>query len=249
MKEYGLIGRSIGHSFSQAYFTEKFKALNIEDAAYRLYPLERIEDIHELISSKRNLHGLNVTIPYKEAIIPFLDQLDEKAEAVGAVNTIKIVKGRSRPYLVGYNTDVLGFKTSLEPLLAKEHDAALILGTGGAAKAVAYVLEELSIPYFYVSRLPTNEKQLSYDNLTSEILSTHLLIVNCTPVGTYPNINESPLINFEGIGGKHIIYDLVYNPPETKLIKVLSKKGSTTMNGLKMLELQAEASWRIWNEK
>lgn len=237
---YGLIGYPLGHSFSPAYFAKKFATQHI-DASYEAFPLQNIAEFNSLLA-KHDLKGLNVTIPYKEAIISYLDALDDTAQKVAAVNTILFKDGRK----VGYNTDVIGFEQSLVPLLKAHHKQALILGTGGASKAVAYVLEEKGIPYTKVSRIK-REDVLTYDELTPELLAENTLIVNCSPVGKIPELNKAPAIPYKDITTKHLLYDLIYNPSETMFLMVGKQRGAQTKNGLEMLQLQAEASWHIWN--
>lgn len=243
MKQYGLIGKTLSHSFSKKYFEEKFKRENI-NAVYENFELNDISQVEGLFSIHSNLCGLNVTIPYKEQIIPYLDEVDEQAQKIGAVNTIYIDKETGK--MKGYNTDVYGFKQSLKPFLENQHQRALILGTGGASKAVAYVLNELGITTAFVSRTPQLENQLSYDELNENILASFLLIVNTTPLGTFPNVDEKPTINYDVITPNHLLYDLVYNPAETAFLKEGKKRGALTINGEQMLQLQAEKAWEIW---
>jgi len=244
MKQFGLIGYPLSHSFSKGYFTEKFLKENITDCRYDIFPLEKIEDFLELCNATKNLVGLNVTIPYKQAIIPFLDELDETSANIGAVNTIKFIDGKK----IGFNTDAYGFETSLKPLLKPHHTSALILGTGGASKAVEYVLKKLGIHFQYVSR-SKSENAISYDELDSLVINHSTLIINCSPIGMYPNINDAPKIPYQFITSKHLLYDLVYNPEETQFLKEGKLLDAQTKNGLEMLHLQAERSWQIWNSK
>lgn len=238
--EYGLIGYPLGHSFSPEYFAKKFAALNI-DARYELYPLASISEFESLIH-RHSFGGLNVTIPYKEEVIPYLDKLEAVAERIGAVNTISFRDGIK----AGYNTDVIGFAQSLVPLLKPQHTQALVLGTGGASKAVAYVLENLGISYTKVSR-SKSESTLQYEELDEATIAAHTLIINCTPLGKYPNIDQAPEIPYDGIGEEHLLYDLIYNPAETKFLRSGKVRGSAIKNGLEMLQLQADAAWEIWN--
>lgn len=240
---FGLIGKNISYSFSQGYFTKKFKELKLSDNTYRNFDIDDINAFPKILTDFPQLKGLNVTIPYKEQIMEHLDKLDEKAKKIGAVNTIKISK---KGKLTGYNTDCYGFKKSLAPHLKFRHKRALILGTGGASKAIAFVLSELKIKYQYVSRTP-KKGQLSYDMLDEKTIARHLLIINCSPVGTFPDIEACPDIPYEHITEKHLLYDLIYNPPETRFLKNGKAKGASICNGLKMLELQAEKAWNIWN--
>ena len=244
MKQYGLIGYPLSHSFSKGYFAEKFAKENIVDCKYDVFPLEKIEDFVELCNDKKNLIGLNVTIPYKEKTIPFLDELDETAANIGAVNTIKFSNGKK----IGYNSDAYGFEMSLKPLLKSHHTQALILGTGGASKAVEYVLKKLGIAFQYVSRTK-NDKAISYEELNESIIQHSKLIINTTPIGMYPNIDTAPDIPYNVLTEKHLLYDLVYNPEETLFLKKGKEKGAQTKNGLEMLYLQAERSWEIWNSQ
>lgn len=247
MKGFGLIGYPLGHSFSKKYFTEKFEKEGIEDCEYDLYPLEDIEELPDLIKSEKGLIGLNVTIPYKQQVIKFLDEIDPKAEQIGAVNTIKI-QGRK---LKGYNTDYIGFKESLEKLVGPNPmpEKALILGTGGASKAVKAALEDLGIEFQFVSRNPA-EGELSYESLNTQysILNTAKLIINTTPLGMTPNIEALPDLPYHQLTEHHYLYDLVYNP----LITAFMQKGIDAKcwvkNGLEMLYGQAEAAWDIWNQ-
>ncbi|EAR00945.1 shikimate dehydrogenase family protein [Maribacter sp. HTCC2170] len=239
---FGLVGKNISYSFSKGYFTEKFKGLDLQHHSYENFDLTSIEDFQNLINQNNSLKGLNVTIPYKEAIIPYLDKLNKKAKKIGAVNTLKFTKKG----LKGYNTDIYGFKKSIEPFLKKRHKKALILGTGGASKAVAFVFNELGIKFKYVSRTP-GKNQLSYSELSDKVLRKHTILVNCTPQGTFPNIADKPNIPYEYIAKKHLLFDLIYNPEKTAFLLEGQKQGASICNGLKMLELQAEKSWKIWN--
>ncbi|MCH4824318.1 shikimate dehydrogenase [Gramella lutea] len=241
MKTFGLIGKNIDYSFSRKYFSEKFYIENL-DAQYLNFDIPTIEKFPEVIG-QNSINGLNVTIPYKEKIIPFLDRLDSHAEKIQAVNTIKFENDGS---LTGYNTDYWGFSNSLKPYLQKHHNRALILGTGGASKAIAYSLKLLNIEYSFVSR-KSIEGHLTYSELDEKILEDHPLIINCTPLGTSPNIEAYPEIPVEFISKKHLIFDLIYNPSETMLQKLCSEQGSQTLNGLEMLKLQANKAWEIWN--
>lgn len=238
---YGLIGFPLTHSFSPGYFKNKFAAEDT-DAIYTAYPLSSAALFLPWLKEHPQLLGLNVTIPYKEAIIPFLDEMDMAANTIGAVNCITIRNGKTK----GYNTDIIGFEQSLTPLLHPHHNKALILGTGGASKAVAYVLEKLGITYMKVSR---TEKQgtLPYDALAGETIEQYKLIINTTPAGMYPDIDACPAIPYEGLTRQHLLYDLIYNPAETKFLFLGKGKGASIKNGLEMLQLQADASWKIWN--
>jgi shikimate dehydrogenase len=243
MREFGLIGKTLKHSFSQKYFEEKFQREQITDASYLLFELTDIKQLTEFIRQHPQLVGFNVTIPYKQQIIPYLDELSEEAAAVNAVNTVVIEHVGGQILTKGHNTDIIGFRESLREVdLPKQ---ALVLGTGGAAAAVTYVLENLGCRCTAISRDP--QRGLPYSALNADIIRQHKFIVNCTPLGTYPNINEKPDIPYEGLSGEHFLYDLVYNPSETAFLKEGILRGAKVQNGLQMLHAQAEASWRIWN--
>ncbi len=239
---FGLIGKNISYSFSKTYFNNKFTSMNLVNHSYENFDLSKIEKFPALIKKHNTLKGLNVTIPYKEAIIPYLDSLNKKAERIGAVNTIKFKKDG----LKGYNTDVYGFKKSFEPLLKKSHNKALILGTGGASKAVAFVLKELGISFKYVSRNPTGN-QIGYTELNKKIISSYTVLINCTPLGTFPDTDAKPNIPYEFLNSNHLLFDLIYNPVKTAFLLSGERKGANICNGSKMLELQAEKAWQIWN--
>lgn len=243
MKKLGLIGKSLKHSFSKTYFEEKFKSELITDYIYNLYELPKIDNLPELIA-KENLIGLNVTIPYKESILPFLTDIDENALKIGAVNVLKI----DNKNIKGFNTDYIGFKQSLAPFIKPIHERALILGTGGASKAIVYALEQIGIHSFLVSRKP-KANELGYEDLNEYVLKHHKLIINTTPVGMYPNTNDSPAIPYEYLTSEHICYDLIYNPSETMFLKKSKEKGAATFNGMEMLKIQAEKSWEIWTKE
>jgi len=248
MKKLGLIGFPLTHSFSEKYFRDKFLQEGIIGYEYRNYPIRQILELETLIRDVPGLTGLNVTIPYKEQVIPFLADLDETAGKVGAVNTIRIEREGDSIRLTGYNTDVPGFLNSLKPFVDSAHRHALILGTGGASKAVRYALGQLGIASQVVSRHPA-EGQMHYRDLCLPIMKKNLLIINTTPLGTSPDISTYPDIPYDLVSGRHILYDLVYNPAETEFLRLGRQKGATTINGLRMLELQAEASWRIWTRQ
>lgn len=240
---YGLIGKTLSHSFSKKYFTEKFERENIADSRYELFELPTIEDFPQLVASHPSLCGLNVTIPYKESIIPFLDELSTTAKRIGAVNVIAFSKGK----LIGHNSDYIGFKRSLESFIPPSRAInALVLGTGGASKAVVVALEDLHIPYLIVSRTPQEQKIISYAQLSPEIMKAYQLIINTTPLGMYPNTETFPDIPYESITSQHYLYDLVYNPMETVFLKKGKEKNAKTMGGLEMLYFQAEEAWKIW---
>ena len=239
---FGLVGRNISYSFSRGYFKKKFNDLGLTNHFYQNFDLDSIDEFPSILSNNANILGLNVTIPYKEEVLPFLDDIDIAAKKIGAVNTIKIDKKG----LTGFNTDTFGFKNSLKPYLKKHHTKALILGTGGASKAIAYVLEELGISFSFVSR-SGKKNGYTYKDLTDSIINENTLIINCSPVGTFPNIEEKPAIPYNKISEKHLFFDLIYNPEETAFLKAGKIKGATICNGLRMLELQAEKAWEIWN--
>lgn len=246
MDLYGLIGHPLGHSFSKKFFNEKFQNEMI-DAEYRNFDIDTIKSFPTIIEEHSNLRGLNVTIPYKELIISYLDELSEDAQAIGAVNVIKISRNHGGVHLKGYNSDVIGFTDSIRPLLKPFHKKALILGTGGASKAIRYGLYKLGIETCFVSRRP-KEGMLTYSDLTADIMAEHTVIVNCSPVGMFPHTDERPDLPYQLIGSHHILYDLVYNPDETLFMKSGREQGATTKNGLEMLILQARAGWNFWNE-
>lgn len=242
MKQFGLIGRNISYSFSKSYFADKFIKENIVGSAYDVFDLQQIQEVENLFKNK-DLNGFNVTIPYKQEIIPYLDELSQEAKEIGAVNTVLIENGKR----IGHNTDCFGFETSLQPLLKPNHTKALILGYGGAAKAVIYVLNKLNIQYQIVSR-EASEKSISYDDLNKEILASHHLIINCSPIGTYPDVNLSPKIPYQYLTSEHLLYDLIYNPEVTQFLQNGIDKGAKIKNGYEMLVKQAEKSWKIWNK-
>lgn len=242
--KFGLVGRDISYSFSRGYFADKFKNENLPHT-YVNFDLPTINELDDIIKNTPNLKGLNVTIPYKEEVIPMLDDLNKRARKIGAVNTIRITRSQK---LIGYNTDYYGFKNALKPHLKNHHRRALILGTGGASKAIAYALKKLKIEFDYVSRSEKEGVKFLYSDLTNEIITSYAIIINCTPIGTFPNINECPDIPYNSITEKHILYDLIYNPEQTKFLSIGNQKGATTINGLEMLRLQAEKSWQIWNK-
>ncbi len=242
--KFGLIGKNISYSFSKGYFLEKFKSLNLENHSYLNFDIPEIEEFPFLIYHKEEeFRGFNVTIPYKESIIKYLSDIDADAKKIGAVNTIKITNDNE---LVGYNTDIYGFENSLVPLLKSYHKKALILGTGGASKAIAFVLDKLQIDFQFISR-KKSMAVINYKDLSEEIIENHQLIINCTPLGTHPNIENCPDIPYEYLTEKHFLFDLIYNPSETTFLKKGKEKGTIIKNGLEMLELQAEKSWKIWN--
>jgi len=243
-RRFGLLGRNISYSFSKGYFTEKFSKEHFEGCTYENFDIQDINEFTELKENNIDLNGLNVTIPYKEAVIPFLDKLSKNATEIGAVNTIKFTK---KGKLKGYNTDYYGFKKSLEPLLQPHHKKALILGTGCASKGAAYALKELGILYTFVSR-EAKEGIIDYDRINATTFDNYQIIINSSPVGTSPNTDAFPLIPYEYFTEKHIAYDLIYNPAETQFLKKAAARGAQTKNGQDMLVFQAEKSWKIWNK-
>ncbi|MBL7933584.1 MAG: shikimate dehydrogenase [Bacteroidia bacterium] len=244
MIEFGLIGKSLKHSFSKTYFEKKFKELGLVNYAYLNFELPSIIDFEKLISEHSSLKGLNVTIPYKELIIPFLDDLSSEAKEIGAVNCIHIRDGKK----TGYNTDAYGFSQSIKPFLDTNHERALILGTGGASKAIAYALKKVGVEVYFVTSSAIKEKANSffYNEINELVMNAFKLIVNTTPLGTTPNEKEYPNLPYQLFTSDHLAYDLVYNPPETEFLKKAKEFGAVTMNGLSMLHLQAEKSWEIW---
>lgn len=242
---YGLLGYPLTHSFSRTFFNEKFIAENIS-AEYVNFEIDRIDLIKKVVTENPELRGLNVTLPYKEAVIPYMNEMDETAKIIGAVNVIKFIREKGKLRLKGFNSDIIGFTDSIRPLLKPEHKKGLILGTGGASKAVWYGLLSLGITPRLVSRTP-KEEVLTYEDLTPEIMKEYTVIVNTTPLGMYPHTATCPPIPYEQISDKHLIYDLIYNPDRTLFMEKAAKQGATTKNGLEMLLLQAFASWDIWN--
>ena len=243
-KRFGLLGRNISYSFSKGHFTTKFEKEKYQGYTYENFDIQEITVFPEIIKNTEHLKGLNVTIPYKEEVIPFLDKLSKKAKKIGAVNTIKITK---KGKLKGYNTDYFGFLKSLKPLLLPHHKKALILGTGGASKGVAFALEELGIEYKFVSR-KASENAIDYSQINAETFQEYQIIINSTPIGTSPNIEACPDIPYELFTNEHIAYDLIYNPAETQFLKNAAAQGAQIKNGLDMLIFQAEKAWEIWNK-
>ncbi len=242
---FGLLGKNISYSFSKTYFTQKFERLGLKNHQYQNFDLPEITALPGLLKLyKKQLKGFNITTPYKVAVFDFLDEIDAVAKEVGAINTVKIMTdGRMK----GYNTDVYGFEMSLKPFLKSFHKKALILGTGGASKAIAYVLKKHQIAVTFVSRNPSNTLELSYAEINQKVLEEHLLIINCTPVGTHPNTAVCPALPYAAITKKHVLFDLIYNPPESRFLAKGKQQSATVKNGLEMLELQAEKSWEIWD--
>ncbi|MDY4407918.1 MAG: shikimate dehydrogenase [Prevotella sp.] len=245
MDKYGLIGYPLGHSFSKNYFNEKFENENI-DAEYINFEIPTIDALPEVLATNPELRGLNVTIPYKEKVISFLDSVSPEARAIGAINVIKVEHKGNETILKGYNSDVIGFTKSIAPLLKRHNKKALILGTGGASKAIDYGLKSLGLETVKVSRYE-RPGTIQYSKITPEIIKEYNVIVNCTPCGMYPNIEECPELPYEAMTEKNILYDLIYNPDQTKFMKLGAKQGATVKNGLEMLLLQAFASWEFWN--
>ena len=243
-KQFGLVGKNIDYSFSKKYFTEKFEKENLINHSYQNFDIQSVFEITQIVKNP-NLCGLNVTIPYKEEIIPFLDKISKKAKKIGAVNTIRTTK---KGKLKGYNTDFFGFQRSLSSLLNEHHKKALILGTGGASKAVAFALKKLGIQYSFVSQ-KLRRDYLSYEKLNEAIFQEYQIIINCTPLGTFPDINSCPNIPYDLLNSNHIVFDLVYNPEETIFLQKAKQNGATTKNGMEMLVFQAEKAWEIWNKK
>ena len=243
MKTYGLIGKSLSHSFSKKYFTEKFDNQGLIDSEYINIEIETIEEFVEKVK-ELNPQGLNVTIPYKKAILPFLDDLDEVAEIIGAVNTIVFKNGK----LKGYNTDAFGFHQSIKPFFKSQHERALILGTGGASKAVEYVLKQYGVEVMFASRNDSKNNVLNWNDINENVIKHHLLIINCTPLGMFPNIASKPVIPYSALTERHLLVDLVYNPDETLFLKLGKEYGAKVINGLTMLQQQAEKSWSLWND-
>ena len=243
MDRYGIIGFPLGHSFSRAFFTEKFQKEHI-DAEYVNFEIPSAHLLPEIIRSNPHLRGLNVTLPYKEAVIPMLDSMSDEAREIGAVNVIQVREGR----LKGFNSDIIGFMGSLRPLLKPWHQHALVLGTGGASCAIRVGLERLGLDWTYVSRTAA-EGRLTYSALTPEVMEHYQVIVNCSPVGMFPKVDACPDIPYHLLSSRHLLYDLVYNPEETLFLKRGAQQGATIKNGLEMLHLQALASWEFWNER
>lgn len=247
MDKYGLIGYPLGHSFSQSYFNEKFQNENI-DALYENFEIPSIENFPEIIETNPNLRGLNVTIPYKEKVISYLDVISPEAREIGAVNVIKVERKGKNAYLTGYNSDVIGFTRSIEPLIEKYHKKALILGTGGASKAINYGLKSLGLETLFVSRY-RKPGTICYEDITPKVIQEYNVIVNCTPLGMFPHTDECPDLPYEAMNTQTLLYDLIYNPDTTMFMQKGAEHGATVKNGLEMLLLQAFASWEFWHSK
>ena len=245
MDKYGIIGKPLGHSFSPDFFNQKFKCENI-DAVYEKYELPQIDALPEVLDSNPELRGLNVTIPYKQAVMNYLDEVSEEARAIGAVNVVRVIHQGNKILMKGFNSDVIGFTRSIEPLLEKHHKKALILGTGGASHAIEYGLRKLGLETLKVSR---NEKHdtIRYENITADVVREYNVIVNCTPVGMYPHTEDCPQLPYSAMDSHNLLYDLIYNPDETMFMKKGKSYGAAVKNGLEMLLLQAYASWEFWN--
>lgn len=239
MKTYGLVGKSLGHSFSKSFFEEYFKTNNI-DAQFLNFELENIESITELF--EKNLSGLTITIPYKESIIPFLDELSPEAKEIGAVNVVQFNDGKT----IGHNTDAFGFQQSIKPFLTNKHERALILGTGGASKAVSYVFKKIGLDIIYCARTPKSQSEFPYAAINEHMVNACKVIVNCTPVGTFPNLEESIEFPFEHLSTEHLVVDLIYNPAKTKFLRMAEENGATILNGESMLKEQALQAYKIW---
>ncbi len=243
MRLFGLVGYPLTHSFSQKYFTEKFASLGLSmECSYENFSIPSIEDLSTLLLQKKFLHGFNITIPYKKKVIPFLHQVSPEVAAIGACNSV-LLKDKQ---LIGYNTDIIGFEQSLKPFLKSHHTHALVLGTGGAAAAVIYVLNKLKIAHLSVSRT-ASDTGIGYESLNESLLSKYTLIINTSPVGQYPAITAAPAIPYHYLTSQHHLYDLIYNPTETQFLLNGKAQGATIQNGYEMLVLQAEESWRLWN--
>ena len=243
MKLFGLIGYPIAQSFSKGYFTKKFETENLTDCRFDAFPLTSIDLLGDLLNQHVSLMGFAVTIPYKEKVIDYLDEKDEAIDEIRAVNCVTIKNG----ILKGYNTDVIGFEKSIRPLLVNTYSGALILGTGGAAKAVQYVLKKLAIPFLIVSRNPSQTDQIGYESITETIIRNFPIIINCTPVGMSPNIHDYPQIPYQFINETNLLFDLIYNPGETEFLQKGKAKGAVVKNGYEMLIIQAEENWTLWN--
>lgn len=243
MRRFGLVGKTLSHSFSRTFFAEKFNKEQIEDCIYQNFELPAIQDVDQLIDQYPDLHGFNITIPYKEAILPYLNEKDTIVRAIGACNCVKVIDGK----FYGYNTDAIGFRNALQPQLKSHHSKALILGWGGAAKAIEYVLNELGIGYVIVSRKRI-KGTIDYNQVDEELLNQHTLIINTTPLGMYPRIEEAPSLPYHFLTSRHFLFDLIYNPAQTRFLEQGGKQGAHTSSGYTMLIGQAEESWRIWNE-
>ena len=243
-RQFGLIGKNISYSFSKTYFSKKFKELDLKNCSYENFDLETLDSFLTVIQNNPNLQGLNVTIPYKETILPYLDCISKKASIIGAVNTIRFTK---KGKLKGFNTDYFGFKKALVPLLESHHKSALILGTGGASKAVGFALKQLGISFTFVSREAT-EDTIDYNSINTATFDDYQIIINCTPIGTSPNVGVCPALPYTAFTPKHLAFDLIYNPEETLFLQKAKENGAVIKNGMEMLVFQAENAWNIWNK-
>lgn len=249
MKTFGLIGHRLGYSFSRNFFTEKFSRENLSDHEYVNFELDSIDEFPGIFEQGKEIGGLNCTIPYKQQIMPFLDEIDPEAAQIGAVNTVKITYKNGQRYLKGFNTDIYGFEHSLLPMLEEKHKKALILGTGGASKAIKHILNKLQIEFVSATiEQECFENEIRYNQINERVMSEYLVIIHATPVGTFPNVEECPAIPYQFITADHVCFDLVYNPEETFFLKKAKVQGAKTKNGLEMLHLQALKAWDIWNE-
>ena len=243
IKRYGLIGRNIAYSFSRGYFKQKFETENLEKCTYENFDLNEIQELNKILTNK-NIYGLNVTTPFKREVVPFLDRLSPTAEKMNAVNTIKFHKDGT---VSGHNTDVYGFEKSLLKIISTPPKKALILGTGGASSAVAFVMKKLNIEFTYISR-SAGANAIEYNKVDEKVMNEHHLIINASPLGTFPDIHLAPQLPYSFLTNDHVLFDLIYNPPETRFLQEGKKRGCKTLNGQKMLEYQAEKSWQIWNQ-
>ncbi len=244
MREFGLIGKTLQHSFSAKYFNDKFQNEGITDCNYQLFELENIEDIRGLISNSPNLQGFNITIPYKESIIPYLDVVDDVVREIGACNCVKIINGK----LHGFNTDVIGFMISILPLIEPQHHSAIILGNGGSSKAVIYALEQMSIDHQVIARNTRDKNEILWQDINKALIEEHKVIINTTPLGMWPKVDDFPNIPYEAIDRFHLAFDLIYNPTTTKFLEKADAQDAEIKNGMEMLTEQAEAAWGIWME-
>lgn len=248
MKTYGLIGHRLGYSFSRNFFTEKFTTENLRDHEYLNFELDSIEEFPNIFEQGKEISGLNCTIPYKQQIMQFLDEIDQEAAQIGAVNTVKIINRNGKQILKGFNTDLYGFENSLRPMLTEKHKKALILGTGGASKAIKFLFNKLGIEYFSATtKVIPGDSEIAYNKLDEKLMNEFLIIINATPLGTFPNVDVCPDIPYQFISSNHVLFDLVYNPAETLFLKKGKMQGANTKNGLEMLHLQALRAWEIWN--
>ncbi len=248
MKTYGLIGYRLGYSFSKGFFTEKFEKEGLKEHEYVNFELDTIDEFPSIFEKNDHIAGLNCTIPYKQQIMRFMDEIDPEAAEVGAINTVKIIRQQEGMKLKGFNTDIYGFGNSLKPMLGEIHKKALILGTGGASKAIKYILGKLGIDYISASiEEELFEKEIRYNQIDADVLNDHLIIINATPLGTFPKVDTCPDIPYEHLTSNHVLFDLVYNPEETLFMKKGKEKGASVKNGLEMLHLQAIKAWEIWN--